>query len=89
MHTQMETKNLGKILTSNGTNLHVLGTVTLPFGINNQMYKFEAYVVQRLSHKFILEKDVLVNYNGIFNLKRGDLTLEIDAANPTEKTNHH
>ena len=67
-------ENWGKILTANRTNLHVLGTATLPFEINDQVYKFGAYVVQRLyykdyiSHKVILGKVALVNYNGIINL---------------------
>ena len=83
--TQLRREHHGRVLTANGSNLHVLGIVTLPFEINNQVYKFRAYVVQGLSQKVILGKDFLVYYNGIINLKRGDLTLEIDSAEPTEK----
>ena len=78
-----------EILTVNRTNLHFLITVIVPFKIKNQIYEFGAYLVQRLRHKVIKGKDFLANYNGIINLKRGHSTLETDAANLTEKTNHH
>lgn len=36
--TQIKMKNLDKILSANGKNLYALGTLTLSFEINNQIY---------------------------------------------------
>ena len=74
-----------KLSSANGSPMKVSGTAEFCFTIDNNTYKFNAYIINSLQYQVIIGADFLKRFQGVINLRTYTLKLEQDNQEITQE----